>query len=48
MPDDPVIYRDEVMGTLFTINDLNAHLRRIVDLLEGEHSGEEGIPEEDS
>jgi hypothetical protein len=44
----PLIYRREVVAMLFAIADLNANVERILQLLEGELGGEEGLPEEDT
>jgi hypothetical protein len=44
----PPIYRQEVVAMLFAIADLNANVERILELLEGELGGDEGLPEEDS
>jgi hypothetical protein len=33
---------------LFAIADLNAHVERILELLEEERGGEEGLPQEDA
>jgi hypothetical protein len=44
----PIISRREVVAMLFAIADLNANVERILELLEGELGGEEGLPEEDA
>jgi hypothetical protein len=38
---EPVIYREEVVGLLFTLNDMSTALREIHDLLAEEDDGEE-------
>ncbi len=43
-----VITREEAVATMFLIADLNANVERIVQLLEGESDGDEGLSEEDS
>jgi hypothetical protein len=43
-----VINREEAVATMFAIADLNANVERIVQLLEGESDGNEGLSEEDS
>jgi hypothetical protein len=43
-----LIDRDEIVGALFTLNDMNAHLERIQELLEEELGGEEGLEEDDA
>jgi hypothetical protein len=45
---EPLSYRREVVAMLFAIADLNANVERILELLEGEAGGDEGLPEEDS
>jgi hypothetical protein len=44
----PPIYRREVVAMLFAIADLNANVERILQLLEGDLGGDEGLPEEDA
>jgi hypothetical protein len=38
---EPVIYREEVVGLLFTLNDMSMALREIHDFLAEEDNGEE-------
>jgi hypothetical protein len=38
---EPVIYREEVVGLLFTVNDMSEALREIRDVLVEEDDGEE-------
>ena len=45
---EPFIYREEVAATLGVLGDLNVHARRILDLLESEFDGEEGLEENDA
>ena len=45
---EALISRREVTAMLFAFADINANVDRIVDLLEGDGYGEEGLPEEDS
>jgi hypothetical protein len=45
---NPPISRQEAVAMLFAIADLNANVERILELLEGELGGDEGLPEEDS
>ena len=45
---EPVIYREEVTAILGVLGDLNVHVRRILDLLESEFDGEEGLEENDT
>jgi hypothetical protein len=45
---EPVVDREEAVATMFAIADLNANVERIVQILQGESNGEEGLPEEDS
>ena len=45
---EPVIYREEVTAILGVFADLNVHVRRILDLLESEFDGEEGLEENDT
>jgi len=44
---EPVIHREEVEAMLFVIADVNVHVERILDLLEGEFGGEAEVSEED-
>jgi hypothetical protein len=44
--DEPLLYRDELLGTLFTIADISADVARIVRLLEEDDDGEEEAPED--
>jgi hypothetical protein len=44
--DEPLIHRDELLGTLFTIADISADVARIVRLLEEDDDGEEEAPED--
>jgi hypothetical protein len=44
----PLIYRREVVAMLFAIADLNSNVEQILQLLEEESGGEEGLPEEDA
>lgn len=43
-----MVSREEAVATMFLIADLNANVERIVQFLEGESDGDEGLPEEDS
>ena len=43
-----MVYRDEVVATMFLIADLNAKVGQIVAFLEGGEDGEEGLSEDDS
>ena len=43
-----MVYREEALATMFLIADVNAKVRRIVALLEGDEYGEEGLSEDDS
>jgi hypothetical protein len=45
---EPLIYWEEVTATLGVMGDLNVHVRRILDLLESEFNGEEGLEENDT
>jgi hypothetical protein len=45
---EPVIYREEVTAIVGVLGDLNVHARRILDLLESEFDGEEGLEEDDT
>jgi len=45
---EPLAYREEVRGIFFTINDMNANIRAIRQLLEEEFGGEEEAPEDDA
>jgi len=45
---EPLNYREEVTVILGVLGDLNVHVRRILDLLESEFDGEEGLEEDDS
>ena len=42
------INREEAVATMFLIADLNVNVERIVELLEEESDGDEGLSEEDS
>jgi hypothetical protein len=44
----PLIDRQELVATLFAIADVNANVERILQLLEEEFGGEEGLPEADT
>jgi hypothetical protein len=44
--DEALLYRDELLGTLFTIADISADVARIVRLLEEDDDGEEEAPED--
>jgi hypothetical protein len=44
----PLIYRREVVAMLFAVADLNSNVERILQLLEEEPGGEEGLPQEDA
>ena len=44
---EPLIYREEVTAILGVFADLNVDVRRILDLLESEFDGEEGLEEND-
>ncbi len=46
--DDGLIYREEVVGILFAVTDLNAGVQRIIQLLEDELGGEEAFEEDDT
>jgi hypothetical protein len=46
--EEPAIYREEVVGTMFTIADIAANVRMIARLLEGDDGGEEETPEDPS
>lgn len=48
MEEEALISRPEVAAMLFALADINVNVDRIVDLLEGDGDGEEGLPEEDS
>jgi hypothetical protein len=41
MEPEPVIHREEAVGMLFTITDINVKLARIISLLRGEDDREE-------
>jgi hypothetical protein len=43
-----LIAREEIVGALFTLGDINEHLERIRGLLEEELGGEEGLEEDDA
>lgn len=45
---EPVVHREEVEAMLFAIADMNVHVARILELLEGEIGGEEEVPEDDA
>jgi hypothetical protein len=45
---EPLIHREEVTGMLFAFADINAHVAKILQLLEQEPGGEEGLEEDDS
>jgi hypothetical protein len=47
MEPEPLLHREELTATLFTIADINQHVERILFLLEEWLDGEEG-PQEDS
>ena len=47
-PEATVIYREEVVGMLFGVGDLNRKLDTIIRLLMEEFDGEEGQGEADS
>jgi hypothetical protein len=44
---ESVVYRREVTAMLFAIADMNENIQSIRELLEEEHGGEEGLPEDD-
>jgi len=46
--EEPLIYRQEVTAMLFTLSDMNVNIARILQLLEEQIDGEEGLPEDDS
>jgi hypothetical protein len=46
--EEPAIYREEVVGTMFTIADIAANVQAIARLLEGDDGGEEETPEDPS
>ena len=48
MQTEPLIYGDEVTAMLFAIADVNENIWKIKRLLEEEHGGEEGLPEDDA
>jgi hypothetical protein len=48
MEPEPLIYREEVTAILGVFADLDVHVRRILDLLESEFDGEEGLEENDT
>ena len=43
---EPLIYREEVAATLFTLSDINLNVAKIVRLLEEDDNGEEETPED--
>ena len=43
-----MIYREEVVGSMFTIADIAANVRKSARLLEGDDGGEEETPEDTS
>jgi hypothetical protein len=45
---ETLVNRDEVVGMLFAIADLNAKVLRIVEILEAEFGGEQGLSEDDA
>ena len=45
---EPVVDREEAVATMFAVHDINANIRKIKQLLEGEDGGEEGLPEDDA
>ena len=48
MQAEPVIDREEVVGMLFALAEVNAKLARIISLLEREFDGEEEAEEDDA
>jgi hypothetical protein len=46
--EEALISRPELTAMLFALADINVNVDRIVDLLEGDGFGEEGLSEEDS
>jgi len=45
---EPLINRQDVVAMLFEIADVNANVERILQLLEDELGGDQGLPEEDN
>ncbi|HSC92491.1 MAG TPA: hypothetical protein VLB86_12610 [Gaiellaceae bacterium] len=48
MEPEPVIFREEVIGTMFTLADIAAGVETIVRLLQEDEDGEEGPPQDDA
>lgn len=48
MEPEPLVCREEVLGTMFTLADIAAGVETIVRLLQEDGDGEEGLPEDDS
>jgi hypothetical protein len=45
---EPVVYREEVIGTMFMLADIAAAVETIVRLLQEDEDGEEGPPQDDA